>query len=78
MVYATVGSHHDENDRDTALGWVAGMGRFGAVFGPWLGGALLSAGRADLGFAAFALAGLFGAAMMALAALTIRGRRSVG
>ncbi|MEU7837747.1 hypothetical protein [Nonomuraea sp. NPDC049129] len=23
--------------RATALGWTAGMGCFGAVFGPWLG-----------------------------------------
>ncbi|MCA1187554.1 MULTISPECIES: MFS transporter [unclassified Saccharopolyspora] len=74
MVYAAVGTHHDAGDRDTALGWVAGMGRFGAVFGPWLGGALLAAGRADLGFTAFAVTGLFGAAMMALASLTIRFR----
>ncbi|GAA3359562.1 MFS transporter [Saccharopolyspora gregorii] len=74
MVYAAVGAHHDAGDRDTALGWVAGMGRFGAVFGPWLGGALLAAGRADLGFTAFAVTGLFGAAMMALASLTIRFR----
>jgi len=76
MVYATVGTHHEEADRATALGWVAGMGRFGAVFGPWLGGALLAAGHADLGFTAFASAGLFGAVMMALATLIIRLRRS--
>lgn len=75
MVYATVGTHHDASDRDTALGWVAGMGRFGAVFGPWLGGALLAAGQAEHGFAAFAVAGLFGAVMMALATVTIRLRR---
>ncbi|WP_344135504.1 aromatic acid/H+ symport family MFS transporter [Saccharopolyspora halophila] len=76
MVYATVGTHHASSDRDTALGWVAGMGRFGAVFGPWLGGALLAAGHADYGFAAFAATGLFGAVMMALATLTIWLRRS--
>lgn len=75
MVYASVGAHHDASDRDTALGWVAGMGRFGAVLGPWLGGALLAAGHADYGFAAFAVTGLFGAVMMALATVTIRLRR---
>ncbi|MBB4683177.1 MFS transporter [Amycolatopsis jiangsuensis] len=75
MVYATVGAHHDASDRDTALGWVAGMGRFGAVFGPWLGGTLLAAGQAGYGFAAFAAAGVFGAVMMALATATIRIRR---
>lgn len=75
MVYATVGAHHDASDRDTALGWVAGVGRFGAVFGPWLGGTLLAAGHADYGFAAFAATGLFGAVMMALATVTIRLQR---
>ncbi|WP_405444886.1 hypothetical protein [Streptomyces achromogenes] len=39
MVYATVGTHHADGDRPTALGWVSGMGRFGAIFGPWIGGA---------------------------------------
>jgi len=57
MVYATVGTHHEEADRATALGWVAGVGRFGAVFGPWLGGVLLAAGQARFGFTAFAAAG---------------------
>lgn len=76
MVYTTVGTQHDASDRDTALGWVAGMGRFGAVFGPWLGGALLAAGHADRGFAAFAAMGLFGAVMMALATVAIGLRRS--
>lgn len=74
MVYATVGTHHDDEDRPTALGWVAGMGRFGAVFGPWIGGELLAAGNADLGFAMFACAAVFGAVMMVLAALTIKAR----
>lgn len=76
MVYATVGAHHDASDRDTALGWVAGVGRFGAVFGPWLGGTLLAAGHADYGFAAFAVTGLFAAVTMALATATIRLRRA--
>ncbi|MYT74851.1 MULTISPECIES: aromatic acid/H+ symport family MFS transporter [unclassified Streptomyces] len=74
MVYATVGTHHNDEDRPTALGWVSGMGRFGAIFGPWIGGALISAGNADLGFTMYACAALFGAVMMALAALTIKAR----
>ncbi|MEV0010324.1 aromatic acid/H+ symport family MFS transporter [Streptomyces sp. NPDC051840] len=74
MVYATVGTHHDDEDRPTALGWVAGMGRFGAVFGPWAGGQLLAAGNADLGFTMYACAAVFGAVMMVLAALTIKAR----
>lgn len=74
MVYATVGTHHNDEDRPIALGWVSGMGRFGAVFGPWVGGELLAAGSADAGFAVYAGAAVFGAVMMALAALTIRAR----
>ncbi|MGW2279374.1 MFS transporter [Streptomyces sp. NPDC001770] len=74
MVYATVGTHHNDEDRPTALGWVSGMGRFGAIFGPWIGGALISAGNADIGFAMYACAALFGAVMMSLAALTIKTR----
>ncbi|MFD6530652.1 MFS transporter [Streptomyces sp. NPDC060184] len=76
MVYATVGTHHNDEDRPTALGWVSGMGRFGAIFGPWIGGALISAGNADIGFAMYACAALFGAVMMSLAALTIKARTS--
>ncbi|WP_353946302.1 aromatic acid/H+ symport family MFS transporter [Streptomyces sp. HUAS MG91] len=74
MVYATVGTHHNDEDRPTALGWVSGMGRFGAVFGPWVGGELLAAGNADLGFTMYACAAVFGAVMMAFAALTIKAR----
>ncbi|NEB74942.1 aromatic acid/H+ symport family MFS transporter [Streptomyces sp. SID14478] len=78
MVYATVGSHHAEEDRPTALSWVSGMGRFGAVFGPWMGGQLLAAGHADLGFTMFSTAAVFGAVMMALAAGTIKAGWSRG
>ncbi|WUW25168.1 aromatic acid/H+ symport family MFS transporter [Streptomyces sp. NBC_01463] len=74
MVYATVGTHTNDEDRPTALGWVSGMGRFGAIFGPWIGGALLEAGNADIGFTMYACAALFGAVMMTLAAMTIKAR----
>ncbi|WDM14609.1 aromatic acid/H+ symport family MFS transporter [Streptomyces lavenduligriseus] len=74
MVYATVGTHHNDEDRPTALGWVSGMGRFGAIFGPWIGGALIEAGNAGIGFTMYACAALFGALMMAAAALTIKTR----
>ncbi|WP_405385797.1 aromatic acid/H+ symport family MFS transporter [Streptomyces sp. NBC_01102] len=74
MVYATVGTHTNDEDRPTALGWVSGMGRFGAIFGPWIGGALLEAGNADISFTMYACAALFGAVMMTLAALTIKAR----
>ncbi|MGW7822129.1 hypothetical protein ACWGLF_29400 [Streptomyces puniciscabiei] len=45
------------------------MGRFGAVFGPWLGGQLLAAGHGDRGFAAFALAGVSSMVFIGVAAL---------
>lgn len=78
MVYATVGTHHNDEDRPTALGWVSGMGRFGAIFGPWIGGALIEAGNADIGFTMYACAALFGALMMTAAALTIKKGTAAG
>lgn len=75
MVYASVGSVHAPQTRATAVGWVAGMGRFGAVFGPWLGGTLVAAGATGWGFAAFSIAGVVGAVMMG-AALVLNARRS--
>lgn len=66
LIYAAVGAHYPADSRATALGWVAGVGRFGAVFGPWLGGVLVASGLSTLGFLVFAIAGLLGAAMVAL------------
>jgi AAHS family benzoate transporter-like MFS transporter len=55
------------------------MGRFGAVFGPWLGGQLLAAGNGDWGFTAFALAGVSSMVFIAIAALrTSRQRTPAG
>ncbi|MFI9243505.1 hypothetical protein ACIGXF_13085 [Streptomyces sp. NPDC053086] len=45
------------------------MGRFGAVFGPWLGGQLLAAGEGGRGFTAFALAGVSSMVFIGVAAL---------
>ncbi|WP_432195037.1 hypothetical protein [Streptomyces sp. bgisy027] len=45
------------------------MGRFGAVFGPWLGGQLLAADNGDRGFTAYALAGLSSTVFIGIAAL---------
>jgi AAHS family benzoate transporter-like MFS transporter len=66
MIYAAVGMDHPAQSRGTAIGWVAGVGRFGAVFGPWVGGLLVAGGQSVWGFGVFALAGLLGAAMVAL------------
>lgn len=67
LIYARVGQYYPTESRATALGWVAGIGRFGAVFGPWLGGILVASQLTQWGFAVFALAGVLGAAMVALA-----------
>ena len=66
LIYAAVGAHYPADSRATALGWVSGVGRLGAVFGPWLGGVLVASGLSTLGFLVFAIAGLLGAAMVSL------------
>lgn len=73
MIYATVSIRSRPENRATAVGWTSGMGRFGAVFGPWLGGQLLAANNGDRGFTAFALAGLSSMVFIGIAAL--RGSR---
>ncbi|QTR01755.1 MFS transporter, partial [Saccharothrix algeriensis] len=68
LVYAYVGRVYGDDNRATGLGWAAGMGRIGAICGPLLGGALLTAGIAyPWGFYAFALV----AAAGAVAVLTV-------
>ncbi|WP_443049880.1 MFS transporter [Streptomyces sp. NBC_00287] len=69
MIYATVSIRSTPENRATAVGWTSGMGRFGAVFGPWLGGQLLAANNGDWGFTAFALAGLSSMVFIGIAAL---------
>ncbi|MHC3467641.1 MFS transporter [Streptomyces sp. 7R007] len=69
MIYATVSIRSTPDSRATAVGWTSGMGRFGAVFGPWLGGQLLAAGHGDWGFTAFALAGVSSMIFIGIAAL---------
>jgi len=66
LVYAFVGHLYPTEIRGTALGMAAGVGRIGAIVGPFLGGALVTAGIAyPWGFYAFALAALL--AVLALA-----------
>jgi AAHS family benzoate transporter-like MFS transporter len=68
MVYATVSIRSAPGNRATTVGWTSGMGRFGAVFGPWLGGQLLAADKGDWGFTAFALAGVCSMVFIGVAA----------
>lgn len=67
LVYAFVGHLFPTEVRGTALGMAAGVGRLGAIIGPFLGGALVTAGLAyPWGFYAFAIA-----ALCALTALAV-------
>ncbi|MFI1562803.1 MFS transporter [Streptomyces sp. NPDC020490] len=78
MIYATVSIRSTPDSRATAVGWTSGMGRFGAVFGPWLGGQLLAAGHGDWGFTAFALAGVSSMVFIGIAALRGSGSGAKG
>lgn len=68
LVYAFVGHLYPPEIRGTALGMAAGVGRIGAIVGPFLGGAMVTAGIAyPWGFYAFAIA----AALAVLALATV-------
>jgi len=67
LVYAFTSANHPPQVRATALGWAAGVGRVGAITGPVIGGALLSAGYAfPWGFYVFAVVGALGALALAV------------
>jgi len=56
--------------RATALGWSAGAGRSGAIVGPVITGALVTAGIAfPWGFYVFAVVGALGAVAFSVAAV---------
>ncbi|WP_328430124.1 MFS transporter [Streptomyces sp. NBC_00443] len=76
MVYAATNSVYRDSERAAGLGWVTGVGRTGAVIGPWLIGALANSGNQSWGFTTFALAGLLGALAIALVPLARRLGRS--
>ena len=66
LVYALVGHLYPPEIRGTALGMSAGVGRVGAIVGPSISGALVTAGIAyPWGFYVFAIAA--GLAVLALA-----------
>lgn len=63
LIYAFTATNYPPQVRGTALGMSAGVGRLGAISGPLVGGALLTAGIAyPWGFFAFAAAGVLGGA----------------
>ncbi|MGY1727388.1 MFS transporter [Geodermatophilus sp. SYSU D01062] len=62
LVYAFTSANHPPAVRATALGWSAGAGRVGAIVGPVITGALVTAGIAfPWGFYVFAVVGALGA-----------------
>jgi AAHS family benzoate transporter-like MFS transporter len=68
LVYSYTQRIYPAHARATGLGWTAGVGRLGAICGPLLGGALLSAGIAyPWGFYAFAGVGFLAAVTIAAA-----------
>ncbi|QUH00132.1 aromatic acid/H+ symport family MFS transporter [Saccharopolyspora erythraea] len=69
LVYAFVGRAYPVAARATGLGWTTGVGRIGAITGPLLGGALLTAGLAyPWGFYVFGAISALGAMAIAVAA----------
>jgi MFS transporter, AAHS family, benzoate transport protein len=62
LTYAYTQRVYPDHMRAAGVGWTAGMGRLGAICGPLVGGALLTAGIAyPWGFHVFALVGALGA-----------------
>jgi AAHS family benzoate transporter-like MFS transporter len=66
LVYAYIGERYPTWARGTALGSASGIGRLGAIAGPLVGGALLTAGLAyPWGFYIFAVVAALGAVAVA-------------
>ncbi|GAB3319154.1 aromatic acid/H+ symport family MFS transporter [Geodermatophilus aquaeductus] len=67
LVYAFTSANNPPAVRATALGWSAGAGRIGAIVGPVVTGALVTAGIAfPWGFYVFAVVGALGAVALSV------------
>lgn len=67
LIQAYVSQYYPPSVRSTALGTASGMGRFGGMFGPMVGGWLLSmALPTQVNFLAFAIPGVIAAAALAM------------
>ncbi|GAA3667697.1 aromatic acid/H+ symport family MFS transporter [Arthrobacter ginkgonis] len=75
MVYAAVAHVYPTSSRATAIGWTTGIGRFGAVFGPWMGGQLFATGNQGWGFGIFALSAVFATATLLALSLVAKNRQ---
>ncbi|MGH3309861.1 MAG: MFS transporter [Streptomyces sp.] len=77
LVYAFVGHLFAAEVRGTALGLAAGVGRLGAIVGPFLGGLLVSAGVAyPWGFYAFSVAAVLAVLSLVFVPAHLREDRS--
>jgi len=75
LVYAFTSANNPSAVRATALGWSAGAGRTGAIVGPVITGALVTAGIAfPWGFYVFAVVGALGAVALGVTR-TVRAAR---
>lgn len=55
-MYAVAAKIYPTEVRTTGVGWAIGLGRFGAVLGPWIGGLLIAAGISmEVNFIVFAI-----------------------
>lgn len=73
LLIAAVANHYPERLRGTALGWVMGMGRIGAVAAPQVGGLLLAAGLGvNSNFLVFALGAALAAVLFGVITFRIR------
>lgn len=70
LVIAAVSNYYPDHLRGTALGWALGIGRFGAVAAPQVGGLLLAMGLGtNANFLAFALAALLAGILLMMVAV---------
>ena len=73
LVYAFVSAVYPPQARGTALGMASGIGRIGAIVGPFITGALVTAGIAyPWGFYLFALVAVLGFAAMAIVPRSVK------
>jgi AAHS family benzoate transporter-like MFS transporter len=70
LIIAAVSNHYPGHMRGTALGWALGVGRFGAVAAPQVGGLLLASGfGTNSNFIAFALGAILAGVLLVIIAI---------
>lgn len=69
LVYGFVSNFYESRARGAGVAWCAGFGRLGGIFGPLIGGFLITAGiSVTLAFQLFAVVAVFGALVTLLPA----------